>query len=128
MPANSRPPRGGRPEEASTRGLEEYRRKRKAGATPEPFGGTPGAAPEAGAGLFVVQHHWASRVHYDFRLELGGVLVSWAVSRGPSLDPNEKRMAIHVEDHPIEYAAFEGMIPDGNYGAGPSICWDRGRW
>lgn len=127
MPANSRPPAQVKSGSAA-RGLDEYRRKRTAGGTPEPFGGTPSEAPEAGAGLFVVQHHWASRLHYDFRLELGGVLVSWAITRGPSLDPNEKRMAIHVEDHPVEYGHFEGIIPPGNYGAGAVILWDRGRW
>jgi bifunctional non-homologous end joining protein LigD len=128
MSANSRSDDTEPKKGTAARGLEEYRRKRTAGATPEPFGSSPGAAPEAGAGLFVVQHHWASRLHYDFRLELGGVLVSWAITKGPSLDPEEKRMAIHVEDHPVEYAAFEGIIPAGNYGAGAVILWDRGRW
>ena len=104
--------------------LTEYRKKRQAGATTEPFGGEGAARP----GMFVVQMHDATRLHWDFRLEMGGTLVSWAVPKGPSLDPAEKRMAVHVEDHPIEYGDYEGVIPDGNYGAGPSICWDRGRW
>lgn len=106
--------------------LDKYRAKRDPSRTPEPFGsvGRGGAGP----GLFVVQKHAARRLHYDFRIELGGVLVSWAVPRGPSLDPAEKRMAVHVENHPLDYADFEGVIPDGNYGAGAVILWDRGRW
>jgi bifunctional non-homologous end joining protein LigD len=128
MPANSRPGPSQPTRSTAAGDLAEYRRKRKAGGTPEPFGGPPSEAPVAGSGLFIVQHHWASRLHYDFRLELGGVLVSWAITKGPSLDPDEKRMAIHVEDHPVEYAAFEGIIPPGNYGAGAVILWDRGRW
>lgn len=107
--------------------LGRYRALRDAGRTPEPFGS--GVAPRLeGAGVFVVQQHAARRMHYDFRLELGGVLVSWAVPRGPSLDPSEKRLAVHVEDHPLDYADFEGVIPAGNYGAGPVIVWDRGMW
>jgi bifunctional non-homologous end joining protein LigD len=97
---------------------------RKAGATPEPFGGED----TAGTRLYVVQKHAATRMHYDFRLEWKGVLVSWAVPKGPSFDPKEKRYAAHVEDHPVGYADFEGVIPDGNYGAGEVILWDRGRW
>src|SRR6478609_2787864 len=103
--------------------LDKYRSMRRAGATPEPFGGG-----EAGTRVFVVQKHAATRMHYDLRLEWNGVLMSWAVPKGPSFDPKEKRYAVQTEDHPIAYAEFEGVIPDGNYGAGEMIVWDRGRW
>lgn len=104
--------------------LAEYRAKRQASRTPEPFGG----AALAGSRLFVVQQHDATRLHWDFRLELDGVLLSWAVPKGPSPNPRDKRMAVHVEDHPLDYAEFEGVIPEGNYGAGSVILWDKGVW
>jgi bifunctional non-homologous end joining protein LigD len=107
--------------------LERYRKKRDPGRTPEPFG-QPGGDIAQAARLFVIQKHAARRLHWDFRLELGGTLRSWAVPKGPSYDPADKRMAVEVEDHPIEYADFEGTIPAGNYGAGAVIVWDRGTW
>ncbi len=104
--------------------LETYRAKRRPGATPEPFS----AVSTTDTHLFVVHKHAATRLHFDFRLEWDGVLMSWAVPKGPSYDPNEKRFAAQTEDHPVDYADFEGVIPAGNYGAGEIIVWDRGKW
>jgi DNA ligase D-like protein (predicted 3'-phosphoesterase) len=103
--------------------LKRYEEKRDTSRTPEPFGGKPGDAP-----VFVIQKHDARSLHYDFRLEADGVLLSWAVPKGPSTDTRDKRLAIHVEDHPIDYADFEGIIPEGEYGAGAVIVWDRGTY
>jgi bifunctional non-homologous end joining protein LigD len=109
--------------------LDRYRDMRDPDRTPEPFGGgRPGPRDPLARRLFVVQKHAARRLHWDFRLELDGTLRSWAVPKGPSYDPADKRMAVEVEDHPIEYANFEGTIPAGNYGAGAVIVWDRGTW
>ncbi len=104
--------------------LEVYRKKRKFGITAEPRGRKGRRA----GNRYVIQKHAARRLHYDLRLELDGVMKSWAVTRGPSLDPGEKRLAVHVEDHPIEYNSFEGTIPQGEYGGGTVMIWDRGRW
>ena len=130
----------GRAAMSETYRLARYREKRSASGTGEPFGGggplgtgepLGGGGSDGGPGgdrLFVVQKHRASTLHWDLRLEMDGVLVSWAVPKGPSPNQADKRLAVHVEDHPLEYADFEGVIPEGNYGAGPSIVWDRGLW
>src|SRR5690349_23455404 len=119
MPANRKGPPADDP-------LSAYRAKRSVENTPEPAGVvTPRPGP---GGLFVVHQHAATRLHFDLRLEMGGVLQSWAVPKGPSPNPADKRLAVHVEDHPIDYVNFEGVIPPDNYGAGAVIVWDRGQW
>jgi len=107
--------------------LSEYNRKRDFDRTPEPSG-VSAAPPAGGPRRFVVQRHRARSVHYDFRLEIDGVLVSWAVPKGVTLDPKARHLAVHVEDHPLDYVDFEGVIPAGDYGGGDVIVWDRGTW
>src|SRR6202008_3194167 len=105
--------------------LKTYKAKRNFSITPEPAeGGDEGGDDR----VFVIQKHWATRLHYDFRLELDGSMKSWAVPKGPSYDTHDKRMAMPTEDHPISYNTFEGTIPAGNYGAGKVIIWDKGTW
>src|SRR4051812_47975159 len=111
----------------SSESLAPYRRKRDFTRTSEPAG-TIHSAAGPDSPRFVVQRQRATRLHYDLRLEIGGVLVSWAVPKGPSLDPTVRRAAFHVEDHPLDYFDFEGVIPAGQYGGGDVIVWDAGTW
>ena len=107
--------------------IKEYRTKRDFRRTSEPSGKSGGGSKDDDP-IFVIQKHDASSLHYDFRLEVDGVLKSWAVPKGPSTDPSEKRLAVPTEDHPLEYSDFEGVIPEGEYGAGTVMVWDRGRY
>src|SRR3712207_297779 len=109
-------------------GLQEYKRKRNFTVTAEPAGGKPLPKAVKGASAFVIQKHDATRLHYDFRFEMEGVLKSWAVPKGLPLKKGEKHLAVEVEDHPIEYATFEGVIPKGQYGGGTVMVWDRGTY
>ena len=113
----------------STDQLRDYRRKRRSGKTPEPAGKASKGRQKARKGpIFVIQRHQARSLHYDLRLERDGALASWAVPKGMPLEPGQQHLAVHVEDHPLEYAAFEGEIPKGEYGAGSVEIWDRGAY